>query len=259
MIGLIMGLEDRGLDVRHPRAVIGTSAGSVVGAHLLSGLSTRELFERQVLAHKQALQLAPDAKQEATAFRLFAKRWSDPGERMAALCSLALDTATISWTQRRADIVERLSLPSNEWPSTPLTVTAVDVDSKDLRGFDANSGIDLVDAIAASCAVPGVWPIAPIGSRRYIDGGVWRTAENAHLAAGSSSIVILSPFGRLQAARSGEGSMLSSDVAALRAAGSRDQRRSGILGHLARQQRPQSQRAQTSRRSGANPRAQGGC
>jgi NTE family protein len=221
MTGLIMGLEDVDLDVRHPRAVIGTSAGSVTGAHLLSNdLSTRELFERQVLPEKQARQRAPDAKNEATVFALFAKQWNDPAVRLAALCDLALNTQTISWEQRRADIVERLSLPSNAWPATPLTITAVDVDSRRLHCFDAVSGIDLVDAIAASCAVPGVWPIAPVGGRRYTDGGVWGSAENAHLAAGSASIVILSPFGRTQAARSGESSILNSDVAALRAGGS---------------------------------------
>ena len=221
MTGLIMGLEDRELDVRHPRAVIGTSAGSVTGAHLLcGGLSTQELFERQVLPQKQARQRIPDAKNQATVFGLLAKRWHDPAERLTALCELAQSTQTISWEQRRADIVERLDLPSHEWPAQPLTITAVDVDSRDLHSFDASSGIDLVDAIAASCAVPGVWPVMPIGGRRYIDGGVWRTAENAQLAAGSPLVVILSPFGRAQAARSGEGSLLNGDVAALRAGGS---------------------------------------
>jgi NTE family protein len=132
-----------------------------------------------------------------------------------------LKTTTISWAQRRAGIVERLSLPSDAWPSTPLIITAVDVDARELHTFDANSGINLLDAIAASCAVPGVWPIAPINGRRYIDGGVWRTAENAHLAAGASSVLILSPFGRTQAARIGGGSTLNNDVAALRAAGAR--------------------------------------
>jgi NTE family protein len=89
-----------------------------------------------------------------------------------------------------------------------------------LHTFDANSGTDLADAVAASCAVPGVWPIAPIGGRRYIDGGVWRTAENVHLAVGASKVLILSPFGRAQPARAGEVS-LTRDVAALRAGGAR--------------------------------------
>jgi NTE family protein len=219
--GLLMGLQDCELDLRQPLAVVGTSAGSVTGALLLcSKLTTQELFDRQVLAHKQARQRAPDPNHEAATFALFSRRWTDPVERLTAFCELALKTPTISWEERRADIVERLSLPSSEWPATPLTITAVDVDSGTLRSFDARSGVDLVDAVAASCAVPGVWPVTPIGGRRYIDGGVWRTAENAHLAAGSPSILILSPFGRAQGARSGESSPLNTDVAALRAGGS---------------------------------------
>jgi len=221
MTGLIMGLEESGVDVRRPRAVIGTSAGSVTGAHLTSGLTTQELFDRQVLPHKQARQDAPDAGNQAKALGLLAKPFSDPNERLAAICDLALEATTIPWTQRRADIVERLSLASDEWPSTPLTITAVDVDTRKLQTFDASSGVNLLDAIAASCAVPGVWPIAPIGTRRYIDGGVWRTAENAHLAAGAPSVLIVSPFGGAQAARIGGNSALNSDVAALRAGGAR--------------------------------------
>jgi NTE family protein len=221
MTGLLMGLEESDLDLRHPRAVIGTSAGSVVGAQLTSNLSTQELFERQVDPQRQAHQTAPDADNQATAFGLFAKQWSDPNERLAAICDLALKATTISWAQRHADIVGRLGPSSNEWPATPLTITAVDIDTRELRTFDANSGIDLADAIAASCAVPGVWPIAPIGGRRYIDGGVWRTAENVHLAVGASKVLILSPFGRAQPARAGEVSMLANDVAALRARGAK--------------------------------------
>lgn len=221
MTGLLMGLEENDVDVRHPRAIIGTSAGSVVGAQLAGNLSTQELFERQIDPQKQARQTAPDAASQAAAFGMFAKQWSDPDERLAAICDLARKATTIPWAQRRADIVERLAASSGQWPATPLTITAVDVDTRELHTFDANSGIDLADAVAASCAVPGVWPIAPLGGRRYIDGGVWRTPENVHLAAGASKVLILSPFGRAQPARAGEVSTLSRDVAALRAAGAR--------------------------------------
>jgi NTE family protein len=218
MTGLLMGLEENDIDLRHPRAIIGTSAGSVVGAQLAGNLSTQELFARQIDPQRQARQIGPDAASQAAAFGMFAKQWRDPDERLAAICDLALKATTIPWAQRRADIVERLGLSSGQWPATPLTITAVDVDTRELHTFDANSGIDLADAVAASCAVPGVWPIAPIGGRRYIDGGVWRTAENVHLAVGASKVLILSPFGRAQPARAGEVS-LTRDVEALRAAG----------------------------------------
>lgn len=221
MTGLLMGLEESGVDMRHPRAVIGTSAGSVLGAHVTSDLSTPVLFDRQVSSSKQARQYAPDSDNQAKAFALFSRQYSDPDKRLRAICDLTVNTQTIPWVQRRADIQERLSLPSDTWPSTPLTITAVEIETRSLTTFDAGSGVDLVDAVAASCAVPGIWPIAEIGGRRYIDGGVWLTPENAHLATNAPFVLILSPFGRSQAGRIGGGSTLDDDIARLCAAGSR--------------------------------------
>ncbi len=56
-------------------------------------------------------------------------------------------------------------------------------------------GVPLVDAVAASCAVPGVYPPIPIGDRTYIDGG-FRSSTNADLARGCTKIVVLAPIAR---------------------------------------------------------------
>ena len=58
--------------------------------------------------------------------------------------------------------------------------------------FTRDSGVALVDAVAASCAVPGIWPPVTINGRRYIDGGV-RSSTNADLAAGSDRILAIIP------------------------------------------------------------------
>ena len=49
------------------------------------------------------------------------------------------------------------------------------------------------DAVAASCAIPGIWPPVTIGQGRYIDGGT-RSAVNADLAAGYQRVLILVPM-----------------------------------------------------------------
>ena len=59
--------------------------------------------------------------------------------------------------------------------------------------FDAASGVRLLDAVMASCAVPGVFPLVTIDGRRYADGGLG-SPYNADLAAGSSVVVLLSPL-----------------------------------------------------------------
>jgi NTE family protein len=59
--------------------------------------------------------------------------------------------------------------------------------------FDASSGVDLVDAVGASCAVPGVWPPVTINGRRLMDGGM-RSPANADLAAGYDRVVVVAPI-----------------------------------------------------------------
>jgi NTE family protein len=68
----------------------------------------------------------------------------------------------------------------------------VAADTGELVGFDRESGVDLVDAVAASCAVPGVWPAVTIDGRRYFDGGV-RSPANVDLAAGYDRVVVIAP------------------------------------------------------------------
>lgn len=58
------------------------------------------------------------------------------------------------------------------------------------RVFDADSGVELVDAVAASCAVPVVWPPVTVDGARYVDGGV-RSTENADLATGHEVVLVL--------------------------------------------------------------------
>ena len=60
--------------------------------------------------------------------------------------------------------------------------------------FENASGVSLLDAVTASCAVPGVWPPATIDGRRYMDGGV-RSGANADYAAGASRVLVIVPLG----------------------------------------------------------------
>jgi NTE family protein len=97
---------------------------------------------------------------------------------------------TVPEAERRAIIEQRL--PARSWPERDLIITAVDAETGDARNFDRTSGVLLGEAVAASCAVPMVWPPITINGRRYIDGGV-RSAANADLAAGCERVVVLAP------------------------------------------------------------------
>jgi NTE family protein len=110
----------------------------------------------------------------------------------AALGRGALEADTVPEAARRAVIEHRL--PSHEWPASPeLRIVASDAESGEPRVFSAGQGVAIVDAVAASCAVPGVWPPVSIDGRRYIDGGV-RSITNADLAAGCDIVLVVAPF-----------------------------------------------------------------
>jgi len=86
-------------------------------------------------------------------------------------------------------------LPSHEWPAQRLLIAAVDADTGECATFDSASGVSLIEAVSASCAVPGVWPPVQINGRRWMDGGM-RSAANADLAAGFDRVVVLAPLWR---------------------------------------------------------------
>ena len=73
------------------------------------------------------------------------------------------------------------------------SVVAVEAQTAEPALFDRSSGVDLVDAVAASCAVPAVWPPVTIGAHRYVDGGV-RSINNVDLAEGHDRVLLVAVF-----------------------------------------------------------------
>jgi len=173
--------------------LVGTSAGSAVVAQIGSGSSLQELFARQTAA--TSAEIDPGVGIEAIA-DLFLAALSDPDATLAQqrqrIGAVALATDTVAEPVRRRVIARRL--PSHAWPDRVLRITAVDIATGELVVFDRDSGVDLVDAVAASCAVPGMWPPVTVGERRYMDGGIGSTI-NLGVAADCAAAVVLVPAG----------------------------------------------------------------
>jgi NTE family protein len=94
-------------------------------------------------------------------------------------------------------------------------MTAVDAHSGEGVVFDRHSGVELADAVAASCSSRVAYRI---GEHRYIDGG-YRRNENADLAAGYGRVLVLSPFGGRTLYPLGWGMQLAAQVDELEAHG----------------------------------------
>jgi NTE family protein len=192
--GLLAGLAEHGQDLTGADLLVGTSAGSVVAAQVTSGRSLAELYARQADPAQQTAEIPADIDFEKFAADLGGAVTGarDPAEVRRAVGKLALAARTVPEADRRAVIEARL--PVHEWPAQRLVIVAVDAETGEPRRFDRESGVSLVDAVAASCAVPGVWPPVTIEGRAYVDGGV-RSAENADYAKGFSRVTVVSPLG----------------------------------------------------------------
>jgi NTE family protein len=123
-------------------------------------------------------------------FDLMTTVQEDPAAARRQIGALATAAATVTEAERREIIASRL--PSEEWPARSLVVTTVDARTGERVIFDRSSPLSLVDAVAASCAVPGIWPPVTIGGQQYIDGGIY-SVTNTDLADAHHRIIVLCP------------------------------------------------------------------
>jgi NTE family protein len=196
-IGLIAGLAESGLDLSGADLVVGTSAGSVVGAQLTGGAQPEVMYARQLEPPTgEPVARLTRSTLARYAWALLRARGGDVDfRRRVGAVALAAEKAGITPSeQERLDVIGA-RLISREWPERALVITAVDARTGEFRTFDRDSGVPLVQAVAASCAVPGVYPPVTIDGRRYVDGGM-RSAANADLAAGYDRLVVLAPIPR---------------------------------------------------------------
>lgn len=194
--GVLAGIADEAPQVAEALldsdVLLGTSAGSAVAAQLGSDASLDELYARQIAAQSHEIDPAVTVD-DLTA--VFLGALGEPGsdqDRLRRIGDIAPAAQTVPVSVRRDVIAHRL--PSHAWPDRELRITAVDVATLELVVFTGASGVPLVDAVAASCAVPGVWPPVTIGSRTFMDGGVASTVNMA-AAADCAQAVVLVPAG----------------------------------------------------------------
>jgi len=228
LIGVIAGLFDAGLDVTEADLIIGTSAGSTAAAQVTSATPTELLAAILAAAPQQRtgpvkpdggrvpIGPAADHMERTSAIIAAAEDAADMRRRMGT-AALERDAASdgSGQTRWRATVVARL--PSQHWPERTVLITAVDAHTGEPVVFDRHSEVDLVDAVAASCASGFAYSI---GGSRYIDGG-YRRNENADLAVGYERVLVLSPFGGRSRTPLDWGMQLAAQVDELRAGGSR--------------------------------------
>jgi NTE family protein len=172
-IGLLAGLAARGVQLGGADLIVGTSAGSVVGAQLACGTNLDQMYAGQLEPPEER----PPGSADVARLRLrhialyawAALRHRDPVQARARIGRLATTARTMPEAERRAVIAARV--PGDDWPARQLLITAVDAGSGEFRAFEAGQGVGLIDAVAASCAVPG--GVAAGDHRRAAVDGRW--------------------------------------------------------------------------------------
>lgn len=227
--GVANGLHEAGFALEFD-AIVGTSAGAIIGAYLAHGVVPKSPDERNAArpgggtGHAASSALFDRSKLDARALGEIFKLWS------------AMQLTTTAELQALGKIVRGLdrslegewiaqarnSAPFADWPARRLCVVAVDTESGERRVFERGDGVPLDRAIAASSSVPGLLPAVEIEGRLYMDGQV-HSSSNADLLLPErpDQVLIAVPTNT----RTGRGigphaeRMLEREVAALRAAG----------------------------------------
>jgi NTE family protein len=188
-IGILHGLAEAGLDLTGADIIVGTSAGAAVGAELTTGRTPAEAFARQLEPGRAELDVGNPT---GRLLRLVAVMMlpGSPERRLARLGRKALVADPLASPEDRLGVL-RARIGDHDWPDRDLRLTAVEAETGRFTVFDRSGPASLLDAVAASCAVPFVWAPVAIGTHHYIDGGM--RSGNVDVAEGAEAIVVLAP------------------------------------------------------------------
>jgi NTE family protein len=198
--GLILGLADGGVELSRADLVVGTSAGSVVGAHLRLGTDLADYAKGRTEAAARGDSDVPSSADippgQILAFidvvtEAFKAEAHEPGR--AVIGRYALDAPTIVTPHRQLSFFAELA--GRAWPDG-FVCTSVEATTGRFVVWDAGAGVDLQLAVASSCAIPGIFPPVEIAGKRYMDGGM-RSGINAGVAEGHDVALIVAVVGHV--------------------------------------------------------------
>ena len=204
-----------GFDPNDADLVVGTSAGAMVAAYLRSGWTTEQIWElalgsdpgtvamsAEELAESQRGILAPNftnpldlwRRALGSAYVMSRSVVRMPLPVMPALLRHAFPGGVFAMAEGRRRFAADLG---SEWPERPLWICAVNINSgrRVVLGRARGGGsipplATLQEAVAASCAIPGLYEPVRIGSMTLVDGGAHSTT-NLDLAVRDKCDVVL--------------------------------------------------------------------
>lgn len=219
--GALKALHEWGADVAGSDVIVGTSAGSIMGAYLAAGWTPGDFFDYANGRHPRAVRDLRDQQREAS--NVLTPLWRTPAERISRSIGsmFAVVSARGYWNRatggRMPGVRLRRAFPAGlysttethlrfredlpeRWPRSELFICAADLytGKRVVFGHPDAPEAPLPEAVLASTAIPGVFPPVKIGGRYYVDGGiVSATSLDLAVEAGCDAIVCIAPLGYL--------------------------------------------------------------
>lgn len=189
--GILAGFSSQGVDLSQADRILGTSAGSFVGAELANHYNMENYLKRI----SDPAMIDEYVKVKPEVYHLWRKAFIDGGsskekvnKKMGEIIYSSPSEVSV---EERTNIVKK-RLTSFEWPNN-LEISSVDAKTGKLHLFNNKSGLSLVDAVSASGAVPGVWPHKTFLGTDWIDGGMV-SSTNADYLSHCERLIILAPL-----------------------------------------------------------------
>jgi NTE family protein len=169
--------------------IVGSSAGSVIGAYLRSGTPIEEFWQLILGSRLQTPRQVWDPmfrspfdfgrRMLGSSYVMARSIVRIPTPRLPVLVQRLFPAGMFSMEEGRRRL--RAELPC-DWPPRPLWLCAIELGSgrRVVLGRDEpprTSGLSLPDAVIASCAIPGVYRPVRVGSMTLVDGGVSSTSN----------------------------------------------------------------------------------
>lgn len=213
-VGALQSIQDvRGIDPREFDVIVGTSAGSVLGALVAAGVSVDALRDHQFgipITEGPLAGYSWDYESATGGPRPSMPRLRGPGSVKLMASSLRHGlrmppTAVLSAfmplgsgsLERVGHLIDAIT-PMDEWSPHPhLWIVALDYESgrRVVFGREDAPRVGLSEAVMASCAIPGWFEPVTIDDRTYVDGGAWSaTSADVAVAADLDEVYVVAPM-----------------------------------------------------------------
>jgi NTE family protein len=249
MGGLLAGIAaETGIDFAACEQIVGTSAGSIVGADLLAGVEPR------ATSHAASADGAPIAHEEEAASAVLigsgigAEAEADGAGRLreravrlradlASAAGTSLAPVALSLGRAPGALLRAAALARIESPPQSLDDLGARIAQHQLRwdgrlrvacvdrargrrivfGAPGAPAATIAEAVQASCSIPGVYGPVRIGDDEYVDGAVWSpTNMDAAPALRDTHVLCLAPMAAQLGARERHPAVRAATTAAIR-------------------------------------------